>query len=130
MAPGCAYMIILLCVYLQPFWSFVNYHHNILLGSYLFEDLQASVILICTSTLSSLTNCVHQQIIRGTIYYLNIMYHKTGMLSGLLMFDSKCVDLRGLTYKLFTEYICWNCSAIIYFTLKVCIYFVNVSRCC
>lgn len=58
--------------------------------------------------------------------------HKIGRRSSLLLFGYTYVDYHGLTvtHKLFTEYICWNCSAIIYFTLKVCIYFVNVSRCC
>lgn len=81
---------------------------------------------------SSLTGCVHTYSLGGNIYCLNIITSQKLGLCGQLLFGSLCVDLLQ-TYshdKLFNEYICSNCSAIIYFILKVYIYFVNVSWCC
>lgn len=80
--------------------------------------------------LSSLTNCVHELIIGGNIYCLKMMQLLKIEWSTFVWLHVDYRELSYCTYKRFTANICSNCLAIIYFTLNVCIYFVNVSWCC
>lgn len=117
-------------------WSFMNYHHDIPLGPYLFGKSVrlCNPDLLQNSAIYTIFNrmCAHVEIRRKYLLSAYNNFTKIGMLCGLLLFGSLCVDLLR-TYshdKLFNEYIFSNCYAIIYFILKVYIYFVNVSWCC